>query len=135
MQLKFNKDLIFISIDFNVRVLSPYHSTFDTIFWKIDSSKRKVSSWHFTGTWNRTKIKGVGNVNISCFTIVLCLFFCTTSYQTLKLIIYIWVVQYGHHHDSVDRYGLFVSQKVTNTWFVVTTINLFMTFHIFIIQT
>jgi hypothetical protein len=24
---------------------------------KIGSSKRKVSSWHFTGTWNRTKIK------------------------------------------------------------------------------
>ena len=57
-----------------------------------------------------------------CFTIVLCLFFCTTSYQTFKLIVYIWVVQYGRTHDSVDRYGISVSQKVTDALFVVITI-------------
>jgi len=57
---------------------------------------------------------------------VVFIFFCTTSFQTFRLIIYIWVVQYGRHHDSVDRYGISVSQKVTkghrHVPFVVTTI-------------
>ena len=116
MQLKFNKDSIFISIDFNVRVLSLYHWTFETIFWKIGSSKRKAWIWHFSGTWNRTKAR-MWEMQTSCFTIALCLSFCRTSYQTRKLIIYIWVVQYGRHYDLVDHYGISVSQKVTDTLF------------------